>query len=222
MCHTEGRTHVTDITGQAEETQAELFMNDPVADVIARLAEEGEQKKLAASNARIAELQAEMAAETEAVTQIVGIPRKAHDIWTLRTMKKHKPTPADLNEDGKFIFHFMPVMGNAYCQERLVDRWNDFQAKKITYSKVVTGYCEVVFEALRSKGCNWPLRETEQDDEGNDLYDIVEVDGTPTEVLRSTPLPITLDNIKRLDEETVVQFINAMSRAMRGEANGQR
>lgn len=153
----------------------------------------------------------------EAVERVLARP--ASDLWTLDRLKGVLPTIGDLNDDGEFLFTFLPMLGDTYCQERysLADVYLKSE-DNADFTALQLAYVDIIFYVLRS----WPLRETVQDADGNDIYDKTTLpDGTVVETVRSIPLRITKDVLKRLGYDLLTRFLNAMARAMRGEVKGQ-
>ena len=193
---------------------------EPKVDPIDQAIDDLAAQKTAGQNRRAAELQEEAKQDQAKITARPG--QAPPDIWRIEDMGERKPLTGDLYEDGRFLFKFTPTMGTTYFRDRL-QRGIDYDAGKrgITFDDVQRGYCEL----LASSISEWPFRETVQDEEGNDLYDMVEqeVDGTKIYVreLRTVPLPITYKNVSRLDWPVIMQFLDAMMRAYTGEAKGQ-
>lgn len=156
---------------------------------------------------------AELAAEAQQKVQEIG--RKHKDIWTLRSMHKREPAPADLYGDGKFIFLFQPEnVYDSYSQERylLAEKVQDKEeGKPGDYVRMQLGYAEIVAHCV----VDWPLRETVQDKDGNDKVD---EDGE----LITVPWPPTLEHVKRFTLSELTDFLNAMSNTLAGEVKGQR
>lgn len=179
---------------------------------IDRLSDQAPDKKEKSS--KVKELLAEAQKEEAEATGPDGEVKKPKDIWTFDAMRKRQPLPGDLYGDGEFLFTFKPVLGTPYCQKRFsiaeAYKGDDPQG----FAAMEIAYAEIVYFAM--KGCKWPVRETLDDPTtGEPLY---EDDGvTP----KSVPLPITLDNIMRMDNNMLVDFLNAMSRAISGEVSTQ-
>jgi hypothetical protein len=136
------------------------------------------------------------------------------DLWTLDSMRARAKLTGDIDGTGKRTFTFNPLMDDTYCKERF-KRGEDFDNKKegVTFYEVQLGYAEIVWHCLR--GCSWGVLETVEDEYGHTVY---EADGvTP----KTVALPLTFDSIKRMTFEQLVMFIEAMSKATRGEVNGQ-
>lgn len=158
-------------------------------------------------------------------------PEQSETVWTLDSLKHTDPIMGIYKNEGKtFTFWFKPLLGTNYCQKRLrrADAWRKQEAG--SYAHLLQGYADIVYYCLR--GGSWALRETVQDEEGNDLYQAVrdeqnnlvfEADGiTPKMVLQTVPLAINPDNIDRLTFDQLVAFIDGMTEAMQGEVKGQR
>jgi hypothetical protein len=147
-------------------------------------------------------------------------------VWTIDNMLARKPLIGDLFDDGEFLFEFMPLLDTPYCVERFevydkVSKWFNTPRSGEARRRVQQAYAEINFHCLRS----WPVRETVQDEKGEDIWDEMEVEGDngpeTIMVLRTEPLLLTKDNVFQLPQEMQVQFIDAMTRKITGEVRGQ-
>lgn len=146
---------------------------------------------------------------------------QADDIWTFDMMKERLPLQGDLFQDGRFIFHFVNRMGSSYCRQRFA-RAKLYNEKKVTAAEFIDGYGDIVYECLRDGG-DWPMRQVLRDEKGEPLFDLVpQPDGSIKKVPRTEPMPITRDNIARMEYDDYERFIDVMLKAVSGEANGQR
>lgn len=161
-------------------------------------------------NQRARELMAEHDVEVTALQPA----KRPVDIITVDSIISGKPVTGIYIEDKeeKFTFTFRPLLGDGYCGDRY-DIASDADYKDPRQvRKVYKAYSEIALHCM--KGCSWPLRETVQDEDGNDLYD---EDGN----VKTVPLPINMESLKRFDLDHLTYFLNGMASAMRGEAKGQ-
>lgn len=202
------------IHGQKDETDLRIDPQAVYGEGPTEAQREDAIARKKAQNARAAELLAEHVADPH---NEAGMPVVVQPVWTLDAMRKREPIEGDVYQDGKFMIAFHPEkLSTPYVTIRLA-RYEQYKSGTLEWLDVTVGYSEIIKEGLHA----WPLRETIEDKDGKDLYDDVEKDGQIIRTVRSVPLPITLDNINRLDYEMKVEIINCMQRTMRGEVSGQ-
>lgn len=160
----------------------------------------------------------ELAAEGPQV-DVKELTRPSHSVWTLRAMRERRPAKGDLYGDGGFLFEFdAAALQTEYVAQRFewgIDHFNDKgsgRPERISFLQVLRGYADILYEAL--KGGSWPVREEVTDRDGNVVRD---ENGEP----QTVPVPITRENVSRLTWEQINDFIEAMNKAVRGEASGQ-
>jgi hypothetical protein len=149
----------------------------------------------------------------QALVQGVEPGAQPPDVWTLSTMRKRGLLTADLYGDGKFLFQFDGgVLESEYAQvrfDRAYQYFRDRDAKKpetTPFSAIMQGYADVIYRAIR-RG-SWPVMEEVDNPDDPDSPMLV-------------PLARTRENVGELDWEQLMAFVQAMTRAIRGEVNGQ-
>ena len=183
---------------------------DPIDAAIERL---GERKEEGDGTTLQNTLAAQLLAEAEAEPLRTEATKPPADIWTLESMEQMEPLTGDLYGDGTRLFTFWPKLGNEFCQTRFKRaRFLEVEGpNKVTTAELQTGYVDIMEHVIDQ----WGVRKIVRDEAGNIVY---EEDGvTPV----TEPLPPTRENIEKLSYQTIMLFLDAMTRAYRGEASGQ-